>query len=262
MPELLEVEAYRRAAARLAGRTVLGVDLPDGRYLRGVEPEVLRASVTGRSVVGVRRHGKLLIVDLGGPDARGPSLGLHFGMTGRLLVDGDAAIDGLRYGPAGNRAAWVRFGLRTAPAGGLEVIDPRRLGSVRLDPDPADLGPDAATLSTAQLSAALDSGRPLKAVLLDQGAVAGLGNLLVDESLWRARIRPDRVARALDPSERRRLARTIRSTVSDLGRRGGSDTGDLQEPRDARGTCPRCGAPLSRATVAGRTTFWCPAEQV
>jgi formamidopyrimidine-DNA glycosylase len=257
VPELLEVETYRSAAARLTGRTVVGVDLPDGRWVRGVEPDVLRASVTGRSVVGVRRHGKLLIVDLD----EGVSLGLHFGMTGRLLVDGDATIDELRYGPVGDRAAWVRFGLRTAPAGGLEVIDPRRLGSVRLDPDPAELGPDASTLSTAQLSAAIDSGRPLKGVLLDQTAVAGLGNLLVDESLWRARIRPDRIARTLDPAERRRLARTIRATVADLGRRGGSHTGDLQEPRDNRGLCPRCGAPLERTRVAGRTTVWCLVEQ-
>ncbi len=257
MPELLEVEIYRRAAAALVGRAIASVDLPDGRYLRGVDPDAFRARVTGRAVHAVRRHGKLLLVDLD----EETSIGLHFGMTGRLVVDGTAAIEELRYGPAGPTADQVRFALRTTPTGGLQVLDPRRLGSVRLDPDPGALGPDAATLSAAELAAALDRGRPLKAVLLDQGCIAGLGNLLVDESLWRARIRPDRPARSLDPAERRRLARTIRSTVVELGRRGGSHTGDLQEPRDARGCCPRCGAPLTRGRVGGRTTVWCPAEQ-
>ncbi len=267
MPELLEVEAYRGAAEALVGRTVRSVDADDARFLRGCTLLELRHAAVDRRVVAVRRHGKLLLIDLadsgGGTTGAGAAatVGLHFGMTGRLVIDGVAAIGELRYGPAGDRADWIRASVVTDPSGGLAVVDPRRLGSIRLDPDLSRLGPDAAGLTADQLAPVLRRDRPLKALLLDQSAVAGLGNLLVDESLWRAGIRPDRPARSLAGDEAERLAVTIVSTVRELGVRGGSHTGDLQEARDARGACPRCGQSLSRGVVGGRSTVWCPREQ-
>jgi formamidopyrimidine-DNA glycosylase len=184
-------------------------------------------------------------------------------MTGRLVVDGAAAIEELRYGPrgGGDPRRWVRVAIRTAGGAGLEVVDPRRLGSLRLAPDLDALGPDAASVTVAELGPRLQSDRPLKALLLDQHVVAGLGNLLVDESLWRAHLRPGRTGRSLDPDDLQALVDSVVSTVDLLGRRGGSHTGDLQDPRDEHGSCPRCGCPLRRERIAGRTTVWCPDEQ-
>ena len=131
-------------------------------------------------VDGVRRIGKLLLVDLHGA----PTLGLRFGMTGRLLVDGVAAIDALEYGPARESAAWDRFRLDFDGAGRdggtLVISDPRRLGGVLLDPDESRLGVDAMTLTPAQLAAVLDrSQAPVKARLMDQARLAGVENIAI-----------------------------------------------------------------------------------
>jgi formamidopyrimidine-DNA glycosylase len=88
-----------------------------------------------------------------------------------------------------------------------------------------------------------------------------LGNLLTDEVLWRAGLAPTRPAGSLTSGEHTRLGRAVRTTLSTLGRRGGSHTGDLQEHRQRDGICPRDGSPLVRATVGGRTTYWCPLHQ-
>ncbi|HET9730140.1 MAG TPA: formamidopyrimidine-DNA glycosylase, partial [Acidimicrobiia bacterium] len=144
--------------------------------------------------------------------------------------------------------------------GEFMLRDPRRLGAVELDPDESRLGPDAASLTRAQLEHAVDARTaPIKAVLMDQHRIAGLGNLLVDEVLWRASIDPTRAAATLDADERRGLHRAIRDTVRVLSRRGGSHTGDLLRSVDT--PCPRDGAAIQRRTVAGRTTYSCPVHQ-
>ena len=104
-------------------------------------------------------------------------------------------------------------------------------------------------------------GAPVKARLLDQSVVAGVGNLLADEALWRAGLSPLRPAGELRDDELDRLRRALRGAVRDAIRRGGVHTGDLIPARERGGRCPRCGAALERATVGGRTTFWCPREQ-
>src|SRR5581483_12083664 len=102
--------------------------------------------------------------------------------------------------------------------------------------------PDAATISYQELVAALDaSAAPLKARLMDQQRVAGLGNLLADEILWRAGLDPARAAGSLTTGERRKLHRHVRTTVAQLQTRGGSHTGDLQQARVRGGRCPRDG---------------------
>jgi formamidopyrimidine-DNA glycosylase len=155
---------------------------------------------------------------------------------------------------------WHRFGVYFADGGEFMVRDPRRLGAVELDPDESRLGPDALTLTYKELDAALATRTaPIKAVLMDQRRIAGLGNLLADEVLFRAGIEPTRAAATIDTETRHRLHTAIRSAMRTLGRRGGSHTGDM--PRVAGAPCPRDGTPLTRRTVAGRTTFSCPEHQ-
>jgi formamidopyrimidine-DNA glycosylase len=258
VPELLEVERYRQAALAVVGRTVAGVDAPDAWFLkRGLTARGARAALTGRRISGWRRRGKLLLMD-----TDGPVLGLRFGMTGRLMVDGAFPIEELEYGPRRTHSTWHRFGMRLAPTGALVLEDARRLGGVELDPDEEALGPDALTMTSRQLASALEAARaPLKATLLDQHRVAGLGNLLVDELLWRAGLDPARRAGSLDGHERGALLRALRRVLRELGSRGGSHTGDLQAARLRGGVCPRDGTPLLRRTIGGRTTYSCPAHQ-
>ncbi|MCC6438584.1 MAG: formamidopyrimidine-DNA glycosylase [Acidimicrobiales bacterium] len=259
MPELLEVEYYRRLAERTVGRRIASVDAPDAWYLQqGLDAAQLEAVLAGAVVAGTRRRGKLLVLDLDGA----PPLGLRFGMTGRLVVDGEAAIERLEYASARHEPGWERFRVRFEDGGSLVMVDPRRLGGVSLDPDVAQLGPEATTLTPSGLRRVLErSQAPLKARLLDQARLAGLGNLLADEILWRARLAPTRAAGGLDESELRRLHRVLRSTLRELDGRGGSHTGDLFVARRNGGLCPRCENGLARDQVGGRTTYWCPAEQ-
>lgn len=259
MPEILEAEAYRRLAEGVVGRTVAAVEVPDPLYPRdGVDATGLADALVGRRITAARRHGKVVLLDSGGP-----TLGLRFGMTGRLLVDGRAAIEYLEWGGRRSDPAWVRFGLAFRGGGRLWIDDPRRLGRVELAPDLTALGPDAWSLRLEELRGALAHGRgPLKARLLDQARVAGLGNLLIDEVAWRSGLSPLRSAGSLEDYEVRRLHRTIRRTLDQMDRRGGSHTGDLFDHRRPGGTCPRDGAPLRRDTVGGRTSWWCPEHQV
>ena len=97
---------------------------------------------------------------------------------------------------------------------------------------------------------------------MDQHRVAGLGNLLTDEILWRAGLDPAREARSLDDDEVRRLHRHIRPALDRMWARGGSHTGDLQDARQRGGVCPKDGTPLLRRTIGGRTTYSCPLHQV
>lgn len=257
MPELLEVETYRVLAMRAVDRRVAAVRTPDRWILkRGVTPTQLRALI-GSTFHAVRRHGKLLLLDT----LAGPTLGLRFGMTGVLEVDGTEGVDQLRYASARREPRWVRFEISFVDGGSLALRDPRRLGGVELDPDESALGPDAAGITPRQLRVALDSSSPLKVRLMDQHAVAGLGNLLTDEVLWRASLDPARSARSLTAPEQRRLHRQLHRTLQVLATRGGSHTGDLQEARVPGATCPRDGAELLRRTIGGRTTYSCPLHQ-
>jgi len=261
VPELPEVEVYRRLAARVVGRQVSEVVAPDAWYLkRGLTAAAARAALEGRSITGVRRTGKVLLLETGGD---GPVLGLRFGMSGRLVVDGTAAVDDLAYASNRELEAWDRFALRFADGGDLRMRDPRRLGGVELEPDEARLGPDALTVTPSVLARALGtSAAPLKARLMDQARLAGVGNLAADEALWRAGLDPARPAGSLSPAELRRLHRHVRATMADLVARGGSHTGDLMVERRPGGVCPRDGTPLVGRTVGGRTTWSCPRHQV
>jgi formamidopyrimidine-DNA glycosylase len=263
VPEILEVERYRVFAEKALYRPITKVWMVDARYGRGgTTPQRLRAALVGRSFVAARRRGKLMLLD-----SDGPTLGVRFGMTGGLAIDGREALDRLLYGPGVFGDQWVRARIFFEDGGALLFHDPRRFGSLELAPDESRLGPDALSVTRAELSKAVwvPPGRaataaPLKARLMDQERLAGLGNLLADEILWRAALDPQR-RNALDDEEVRRLHKTLRATLRELGRQGGSHMGDLQEERHTGGRCPLDGTELARATVGGRTTYWCPLHQ-
>ena len=244
--------------AHALDREIARVHAPDTWFLkRGTTPAALRHALVGNRFTAARRTGKQIILDTADPDSR---LGVHLGMSGRVLVDGEEAGDPLLYASNRRVPKWHRFGVHFADGGSFMLRDPRRLGAAELDPDESRLGPDALTVTAAQLDHALGKRTaPIKAVLMDQARVAGLGNLLVDEALWRAGIDPARPAVDIDADARRELHQAIRATLRVLGRRGGSHTGDM--PRDLDVPCPRDGAHLVRRKIGGRTTYSCPVHQ-
>jgi formamidopyrimidine-DNA glycosylase len=255
MPEGLEVEIWRRAATPIVGRTITGAHVD-----RTVVPPGFVESVVGEDVTAVRRAGKILLID-----TTGPTIGLHFGMTGRLVVDGIAPIERLEYASGRDDPSWDRVVIvgDDRPTPMLRLNDPRRLGRASLDEDVGGLGVDFTAVTPRRLAAALAGRRAaIKSVLLDQHVVAGLGNLCADEVLWWAGIDPHRGAATLGPEEIELLARTIGRRLPSMLRAGGSHTGTLSPAvRSACPPCPRDGHPLRRDRLGGRTAVWCPGHQ-
>jgi formamidopyrimidine-DNA glycosylase len=259
VPEILEIEYYKRTAESCVGRTIAVVSAPDDWFLKGATTaEELGSRLPGLTVTGIRRRGKLLLVELNDSSV----LGLRFGMTGRLIVDESPVIDRLEYAPNRDEPKWDRFRLGFDIGGSMRLQDPRRLGGVEIDPDEHRLGPDAWDIEPETLRVVLGSSTaPLKARLMDQQRLAGLGNLLTDEVLWRAGLSPGRPAGLLSDDENDRLAAIIVETLDELFERGGSHTGELQVERGRDGHCPLDGTPLTREQVGGRTTYWCAFHQ-
>jgi formamidopyrimidine-DNA glycosylase len=250
VPELPEVERARALIEQRAlGREITAVDDRDTYVCRPHAPGELAAALTGRSLTAAHRRGKAMWVQTDGGD--GPDLGLHLGMAGRIVVD-EPPIE----------RPWDRFVLEFSDGGRLALRDRRRLGRAVLEPDVTRLGPDAGEISRAAFRKRVGSGRaPVKARLMDQKALAGVGNLLADEALWRTRIAPQRETGSLSEEELDGLRRHLRAALRDAARLGGVHTGKFIVERRTQTTCPRCGAELRRGVVGGRTTWWCPAEQ-
>lgn len=253
MPELPDVEGFRRALDTCArGRRVERVTVRDDGVLHGVSAARLRSAVVGRRFGEPERHGKWL---LAGTD--GPTLLFHFGMTGRLVCD-----------TAGEHHPHDRV-VFTLDGGQLRYRDQRKLKGLWLAEDAAavdrllaDQGPDALTVEPETLDALLAGRRArVKAVLTDQSRLAGLGNLLADEILWRARVHPQERADTLSAPRRRRLHQEMRRVLRGSVREGCVPPHDnwLTGHRGGAGErCPRCGEELARGRVSGRGTVWCP----
>lgn len=264
MPELIEVEYYRRALEPFVGGRVQAIEMPDTNFTRPKgTPIAPFGQLIGEVLVSTSRRGKLLVLHFGdnADDEETVTLGMRFGMTGRLLVNGSGPIDKLEYASGRNEPTWDRFTL-VIDGHRLSIRDQRRLGSVELNPNLHQLGPEASTVDATQLQRAL-AGRTkaMKSVLLDQSLLAGLGNLLVDESLWVAGIDPRRSAASFSDGEIESLATAIVKTVAKLTNRGGSHTGDSFASRNVDVPCPRDGQSMQHDTVGGRSTWWCPAHQ-
>lgn len=260
VPEILEVESYRQLADRVVGATITR-GWADGYVAKKLHsPSSWARAVKNLTVTSTSRRGKLLLLE-----TNGPTLGLRFGMTGVLLLDGDAGVEGLFYGPHSYQAKWLRGGLEFSDGRKLVMHDPRRLARFEIDPDLDELGPDALTLTKAQFDQLLEvtrgEGPAIKARLLDQSRVAGVGNLLGDEILFRAGIDPRTPTGLLNADDRRRLLNAFRRTMRSLGRRGGSHLGDHMDARFPGGLCPKDGGTMLLATIGGRTTYWCSQHQ-
>jgi formamidopyrimidine-DNA glycosylase len=259
VPEGLEVEIYRRVAVRAMGRIVSSVVVDE----RQVSGEEIRITLPGSSIEHVRRIGKLLLLDLSLDGQPSAVLGLHFGMTGRLIVDGEAPIEKLEYGSGRDDAAWDRLVVGFTDGGQMRVNDPRRWARFDVDPNEDRLGPDFLAIDAETLRRSFARRRAaLKTVLLDQTVVAGFGNLCIDEVLWQCGLSPMRsVAGLADGDLDDLVAATARHLPAMLAR-GGSHTGTIDPRlRAAMPPCPRDGAAMRREAVGGRTTVWCPAHQ-
>ena len=260
MPELPEVERARALIEeRGLRRRIAAVDDTDEYVCRPHAPGDLASALIGRELVAARRIGKSMWIET---DGDAPDLGLHLGMAGRIVIDGTGAGDPAPDDPAVN-PVWDRFVLEFEDGGRLILRDKRRLGRAVLDPDLSHLGPDAAEITRDDFRARVGRGdAPLKARIMDQSVLAGVGNLLADETMWRAGLSPRRPAGELREDELDHLRRELRAATRSAIRKGGVHTGDFIPARKRGGVCPRCGAELERATIGGRTTYWCPEEQI
>jgi formamidopyrimidine-DNA glycosylase len=265
VPELPDVEGFRRVLAEHAtSRRIRSVAVADPGVLRDTSTSALDDATRGQVFASPDRHGKWLTAPLRTPGRRhrhsDPTVVFHFGMTGGLVWS-DRPQDEERH-----RDDRVVFDFGD---GELRYRDLRKLHGVRLarDDDSLDrllsrLGPDAWQVSPEDFDRALDGvRRQLKPALMDQTVVAGLGNLLVDEILWRTRLHPRRSTAALSPADRSRLYRRMRSVLRQSiprGRVPGYARWLTGSRDDEDAPCPRCGGPLRRGRVGGRTSVWCP----
>jgi len=270
MPELPEVETIRLALEpHVVGRTFEHVEILDPRLVRPFEPLVVAAELDGERVAALERRGKYLIVRF----ESGRVLLIHLRMTGSLR---HAA--GGKLGEDPYRRAVVRLD----DGSDVAYRDVRRFGTWHLlEPDEIDdylaqrLGrePLERTFTAKRLGERLANRRaPLKAALLDQRTVAGLGNIYVDEALWRARLHPLREAGMLDDEELQRLTTAIRQSLRAGLARQGASVRDYSTPDGGRGRaqdefrvygrggepCARCGTPIDKIRVGGRGTWYCP----
>jgi len=268
MPELPEVHTVvTRLDGALRGAVVESVELFRNDVVKRGRPQTVRA-IAGRTVLDVVRHGKRIEWRL----APHGSLYVHLGMTGNLLLEPcDAPIFPHTH---------IRIRFRDFDRE-VRFRDPRRFGGVWTDDARSgraggrfstDLGPDALSVRLPGFRTALARRREVKALLLDQGVVAGLGNIYADESLHRARIHPRRLGASLAGHEVAELLAAIRTVLRAAIRAGGSS---LRDYRNADGEpgwfqirhrvygragepCRRCGTAIVSEVVAARTTHYCP----
>lgn len=274
MPELPEVESARAVIARSGlKRRIVDVDDADTYECRPHSPGEIRAALVGRELTDVHRRGKSMWCETG---ADGPHLGIHLGMSGRILISGPEGVDeggdyvgtsvAVRgaedYAAPATKEEWYRFTLTFDDGGQLRLFDKRRLGRVRLDPDLDALGPDAGEIEIDEFRERLGRGTaPIKARMLDQAVIAGIGNLLADEVLWQSSVSPSAPAGALTKEALTDLHQHLRTSIRHAIRKGGVHTGEVIPFRKADAHCPRCGAEMRQGKVGGRTTWWCSAEQ-
>jgi formamidopyrimidine-DNA glycosylase len=254
MPELPDVEGFRRVlVAHAVGKPIESVRTLDRAMLGNRSPQAFGRTLKGQRFLEPRRHGKWLLAPAGEACVL-----MHFGMTGLLeWRDRDSARH------AHDRIAFVFRG------GELRYRNMRKFGGVWIARDDEEreritgrLGPDAQDLDRDWFHERIQRRRgAVKAALMDQKLIAGLGNLLSDEVLWRARLNPRARCSSLTARRRDALYAAVRATVRESIPAGRVPHGPkwltAVRDRDDAG-CPRCGARLKKATVAGRTARWCP----
>jgi formamidopyrimidine-DNA glycosylase len=274
MPELPEVETVRRRLApALEGRSFEHVEIDDARLTRPFDPFDVARELEGERVAMVDRRGKYLIVRF----ESGRALVIHLRMTGSLLhvAAGELADDPHR-----------RAVVTLDDGSDVAYRDVRRFGTwLLLEPSEVDTYIDTkvgqepldAAYKAKHLAEKLATRRaPVKAALLDQRTVAGVGNIYADEALWRAQVHPLTPAQELTPDEVKALHKGVRASLQAGVRRQGSTLRDYRLPDGSSGTaqdrfkvygragepCERCGSPIDKIRVAGRGTWYCPSCQI
>jgi len=270
MPELPEVETIRLALEpHLVGRRFEHVDIQDPRLVRPFEATAVAAELEGERVAALERRGKYLIVRF----ESGRALLIHLRMTGSLRHAAPGSLDDDPHRRAvvnlddGSDVAYRdvrRFGT-------WHLLEPEEVGDYlaqRLGQEPLER-----SFTARRLAERLEGRRaPIKAALLDQRTVAGLGNIYVDEALWRAEVHPLRPAASLDPDEVARLVKGIRDALRTGIARQGASLRDYSTPDGGRGRmqerfrvygragepCARCGSPIDKIRAGGRGTWYCP----
>ena len=267
MPELPEVETIKHELSpQIVGRSFTSVIVFDCKIMSGMWTAELRRQLIGQAVCGIARRGKYLLFNLSG----GQSLVMHLRMTGTLLLNPEAL----------DRHVRAVFGF----SNGVQLVfkDQRRLGLIRLVEDAeavvAKLGPEPLDQSfTPRLLAELLKKRhiPIKAALLDQSIIAGIGNMYADEALFAARIHPLRKADALSTREIATLCHAIRHILQKAVAAEGASVNTYVTPQGHLGSaqfhfkvahklgepCPGCGRPITRVSVRGRGSYFCPGCQ-
>lgn len=262
MPELPDVEIFKRVLDQHArARVVARIVVDDPGSLEGATAITLQRRLKGKRLSQSLRHGKVLFA--GFQDA--PTLAMHFGTNGSLHA----------LSPDDEKPPSTRLLFAFSDGNRLTYINPRRIGHVCVTDSAAafiaeqHLGPDAldADFDESAFAAALAGRRqPVKAVLMDQARMAGIGNIYADEVLFQARLHPGVTAGALDAATRRRLFSAMKNVLrTAIDRGAGAEhftdrlpAGYLLPERHAGGHCPRCGAPLVIDKRGGRTSYHCP----
>jgi len=288
MPELPEVETVcRQLEPEIEGRRVEALEVLDARWCRPVPPNQLESTIAGAQIEGLGRRGKYLLLELDGKR----TLVMHLRMTGNLvLVEGERKLDpseGRRLyeneRSVSERHLRARFLLDDGRQ--LWFTDPRRFGEAFLIDD-ADLDQRFARLGVEPFSAEftpealgeMAAGRtaPLKSFLLDQGRIAGVGNIYADEALFRARLHPLSPAGSMKPEHHAALHDGVVAALEAGIDRGGASIDDYRDGRGEKGTmqdeflvhtregepCRVCGGAIVRIVVSGRSTYFCPSCQV
>jgi len=269
MPELPEVETVRRTLAPAVGGRISSVWTSGMALHMARKPPAARLRrLIGARITAIRRHGKYLLLDTD----RGEAILVHLGMTGRLRLHGQADPRAVH--------THVVLGLGRRE---LRFVDARRFGQVdvvsqgkeREHAGLAQLGPDAldeAIDVAALLAQARDKRTTLKAFVLDQRVIAGVGNIYASEALWRAKLRPTMRTHELTAASARRLAAAIREVIERALGNGGTTLSDFVDAYGAAGEnadylwvydrggqpCPRCGTAIERFILQGRATYCCP----
>jgi formamidopyrimidine-DNA glycosylase len=259
VPELPEVETVTRSIAPLVGRRIVSAEFRCLRILRGGDPDRMAAQLAGRRIAAVKRYGKFIVVSLGG----GGYLMVHLGMTGKLLLGG----------PAGKHT----HAILTLDRGVLLYDDSRQFGCVEFSEEfparVARLGPEPLEIPLEEFTHELKRHRTnIKALLLNQRFVRGIGNIYADEALFRAGIHPQTPADRLRADRAEKLHNAIAEVLTAAIAAGGSSVSDYVDAQGRKGffqfshrvyqrtgePCVKCGARIRRVVVAQRSSHFCP----
>jgi len=259
VPELPEVETVARSIAPLVGRRIVTAEFRCPRILRGGDPDRMAARLQGRRIAGVKRYGKFILMSIKG----GGYLVIHLGMTGRLLLGGD---------PGKHTHA-----ILTLDRGVLLYDDSRQFGCLQFSEEfparVAKLGPEPLEVPFEEFAAALKRRKTrIKALLLNQAFVRGVGNIYADEALFRAGIHPLAMAYRLRGDRPRRLFDAVRAVLTEAIAAGGSSISDYVDAEGRKGffqlshrvyqrtgePCVTCRTPIRRVLVAQRSSHFCP----